>query len=98
MKLPGELIKETASDLFMGEEVFVVPWAMFVDGNGDLQIAREYSFHRRKEGTADMKITRVAGGFSVDLSQCREKKLSPSSASGYHGGITGIPVVELVGY
>ena len=95
-KLPASLQAEKISDLMIGEECWVVPWAMYADKDCLLWLNSEYSIHYDKKGTAQLKIKRTRSGFIVDISECPNHSWACSGPL-YTTYFEGLPVVELKG-
>ena len=100
VRLPARLIQKRLVDIPIGTSVWEVPWAMWVDRVGACWMSGTFSwdgnhhFDNRPQGTADMRITRVQGGFKVDMQRSRHRW-------GFEDKMPGefdIPVVELVNY
>ena len=94
MKIPDNLVEVALKDVLIGESVYVVPWAMYAETDGELFINGKYDFHLSSFRTSQMKLTRMKDGFVVDISNCRDEKWSPSGAC-YVGGSLPIPVIGL---
>lgn len=97
--LPDQLEEVTLADLIEGEEVWVVPWAMYADREGLLFLNGKYTFDLDfQEGrTPTMKVAKTSDGYEVDVSLCRDGKWNRGETC-YVGGALPIPVAKIIGF
>jgi len=95
--LPDHLEEITIKDMLEGESNYTVPWAMWADEKGRLWLNGRYFFHKEDGGigkTTRMKITRINGGFEVDISRCKNEKWASEENIAWNANR--LPVVKLV--
>lgn len=96
VRLPDELEKKTLETLLPGETVYTLPWAMFADKDGELWLNGNYPYSQEPYGTMSMRVSRVRGGYHVDLSHVDSGSRTWSRVgAGYVGNPNPLPVVEL---
>lgn len=89
-KLPEEFIKRNyIAGMIIGQTVYVTPWTLIVDEDGDCLLDPFSTYHDRPGGTVDMKVLRMADGYHVWL--CDWFKYEPKGHCS--GGM--IPVAEI---
>jgi hypothetical protein len=76
-RLPEDLEELTPAVTGIGESVWMVPWAMWVDGERRCWLATHFTAHEFPGGTVSMKVTRQEDGYVVDLGHvtCHEQWL-----------------------
>lgn len=65
--LPGSLERTTIADIPLGDEAYVVPWALEVGPRGDCWIHTTHSYASEPHGTRALYLKRVERGFLVDF-------------------------------
>ena len=85
----------TIKDMILGEEGFVVPWAMFANPDRTLWLNGNYTFGREPGGTVQMLVKKVTGGYEIDVSLCPDKTWLPVGAN-YVGRFDELPVVDFI--
>lgn len=92
--LPESLEEVTLKDLMNGEDVWVVPWAMYADDKGRLWLNGGYPFHHdyTPDKTPQMKVSKNNGEYTCDVSLCRDHGWPKGS-----GWTNGLPVSKVIG-
>lgn len=94
--LPENLETRYLNQLLVGEEVYVVSWAMWVDSQRHCWLHPDYGYTREPFGTSHMKVIRKDDGFWVYASDTNET-WGVSDDPEYAGEVTGwLPVVRLL--
>lgn len=53
----------------VGESVYIVPWGMWVDMDGNCYLNEKYDIHPGPSGTVQLKITKIENGYIVHLKE-----------------------------
>lgn len=66
VKLPHEQLEKTIDNMFPGETLWTVPWAMIVDEERNCYLRADYPVHNSPCGTVQMLVHRNTKGFEVE--------------------------------
>ena len=66
-KLPKNLVQKTIADLKNEESAYTVPWAVTINSSGLGYIDESFGAGEFQGGTVCMLVTKVLGGYTVDL-------------------------------
>lgn len=64
--LPDGMEEYTISSMSVGEAMYTVPWAMWVDRQRRCWLRPDFSIDKNPQGTASMRVRREQDGFHVD--------------------------------
>lgn len=96
MKLPKRYLESTIERMKPDEYGYTVPWAMWVNSDGEMLINGKYTVHSSTGGTVQMQIIRTETG--VKVFRHGMDRYSPRSHHGYVGGEDSdmLPVEDLL--
>lgn len=71
-RMPQGLIQKELKDLKVGEHCYTVPWAMWVDSEGNCWLNPNYSAYDGTMGTVQMSVAREKAGYVVNVAGCAD--------------------------
>lgn len=80
-RLPEDLEEGSLTGMEIGAHAWSVPWAMEVDTKRRCWLKASFTGHDEPGGTVSMLVTRVEGGFEVDISRDPDERWSLAYAT-----------------
>lgn len=84
-KLPETKVEKKLSDLKIGESGFTVPWAMWLNLEGECFLNESFTFDEKKGVTVELKITRVQDGYIAFINDNIKYKWTKNSSPNFMG-------------
>jgi hypothetical protein len=81
----------------IGESLWILPWAIFIGGDGEVYVNGKYTTHAHPGGTVDTILHRTEYGYIVNLSHSRYREQGFTKGASYAGGASPIPVYRIEG-
>lgn len=83
-KLPQDKEENTIGKMKVGETGYTVPWAMWVDKERNCWLNEDYTIHKGRGGTVQLKIERLKEGYIAYINDKNlNEKWNPTSSPGY---------------
>jgi hypothetical protein len=93
--LDESLEEITLDDLVDGQEVYTVPWAMYVEKDRTVWLNGSYSFCLEPRGTNRLKVIRQNSQYACDITLCRDSRWSANGPM-FFGDFTPLPVSRII--